>query len=152
VRTVVVTAVVPDASADDVFAKVCDFSSYPRHSDVVQEVEVSALPDGTVESDWAVRFRNGVLCWSERDVLQPETGRISFEQLDGDFETFRGGWSVDQDGSSVTVRFEAAFDLGMPSLAPMIDPIAEHELTETMQAILRGLLGDRVEFTSEGAA
>jgi ribosome-associated toxin RatA of RatAB toxin-antitoxin module len=143
-RTVLIEAAVPDASADDVFARVCDFSSYPRHADVVREVEVTARVDGTMESDWSVRFRNGILCWTERDVLRPDAGRIDFEQVDGDFESFAGGWTVRQAGDGVHVRFEASFDLGMPSLAPMIDPIAERSLVETIEAVLVGLLGERV--------
>ncbi len=142
---VAVTAVVPGAGPDEVFAAVADFAAYPRHTDAVRDVVVRPA-GGVVESDWEVNFRNGVLAWTERDVVDPSGRRIAFEQLDGDFALFTGSWSVEPDGDGSTVTFEASFDLGMPSLAPMIDPIAERALAENVRAILGGLLGPAVTF------
>lgn len=145
-RTVLIETLIPDAAAGDVFAKVCDFASYPLHTNAVRQVLVTARTDGTVDSQWSVNFRNGVLYWAERDLVDPVTRRIVFDQTDGDFDSFSGEWAVDQAGPDVTVSFRAMFDLGMPSLAAIIDPIAERALTDNMHAILRGLLGDRVLF------
>ena len=142
---VAVTAVVPGACPDRVFAAVADFAAYPRHTDAVREVVVRPVGEA-VESDWEVNFRNGVLAWTERDVVDPGLRRIAFEQLDGDFAVFTGTWLVEPDGDGSTVTFEASFDLGMPSLAPMIDPIAERALVENIRAILGGLLGPAVTF------
>ena len=86
---VAVTALVPGLCADEVFAAVADFAAYPRHTDAVREVVVRPVSEG-VESDWRVTFRNGVLAWTERDVVDPAGRRIGFEQLDGDFAVFTG--------------------------------------------------------------
>ncbi len=142
---VAVTAVVPGAGPDEVFAAVADFAAYPRHTDAVRDVVVRPV-GGAVESDWEVNFRNGVLAWTERDVVDPSGRRIAFEQLDGDFALFTGSWLVEPDGDGSTVTFEASFDLGMPSLAPMIDPIAQRALADNVRAILGGLLGPAVTF------
>jgi ribosome-associated toxin RatA of RatAB toxin-antitoxin module len=154
---VAVTAVVPGTCADRVFAAVADFAAYPRHTDAVREVvvrpvggavggEVGGAAGGAMESDWEVNFRNGVLAWTERDVVDAGQRRIAFEQTDGDFAVFTGTWLVEPDGDGSTVTFEASFDLGMPSLAPMIDPIAERALVDNIRAILAGLLGPAVTF------
>ena len=143
---VAVTAAVPGACADAVFSAVADFASYAKHTDTVREVVVTPAADGALESAWEVNFRNGVLAWTERDLVDPAARRIDFEQVDGDFVVFTGTWAVEPDGDGVTVRFTASFDLGMPSLAPMVDPIAVRTLVDNVQAILRGLLGLRVTF------
>ena len=143
---VAVTAAVPDACPDVVFSAVADFASYAKHTDTVRDVVVTTAPDGAVESAWEVNFRNGVLVWTERDVVDPAARRIDFEQVDGDFVVFTGTWAVEPDGDGATVRFTASFDLGMPSLAPMVDPIAVRTLVDNVQAILRGLLGPHVTF------
>ena len=142
---VAVTATVPGSCPDAVFATVADFASYAQHTDAVREVVVRPVDSGT-ESDWEVNFRSGVLAWTERDVVDPAGRRIAFEQLDGDFAAFTGSWAIEPDGDGAIVRFEAFFDLGMPSLAPMIDPIAARTLTENVRAILGGLLGPAVTF------
>ena len=150
---VAVTAVVPGACPDRVFAAVADFAAYPRHTDAVREVVVRSAGEsvggaagGAMESDWEVNFRNGVLAWTERDVVDAGLRRIAFEQLDGDFAVFTGSWLVEADGDGSLVTFEASFDLGMPSLAPMIDPIAERALADSVRAIIGGLLGPAVTF------
>ena len=142
---VAVTAIVPDTCPDEVFAAVTDFAAYPRHTDAVRDVVVRSV-GGAVESDWEVNFRNGVLAWTERDLVDAAGRRIAFEQLEGDFAVFTGSWLVRPAGDGSTVTFEASFDLGMPSLAPMIDPIAERALTDNVRAILGGLLGPAVTF------
>jgi ribosome-associated toxin RatA of RatAB toxin-antitoxin module len=143
---VAVTAAVPDACPDAVFSAVADFASYAKHTDTVREVVVTPRDDGAVESAWEVNFRNGVLAWTERDVVDPSTRRIDFDQVDGDFALFTGTWAVEPDGDDAVVRFTASFDLGMPSLAPMIDPIAVRTLVDNVRAILSGLLGPHVTF------
>jgi ribosome-associated toxin RatA of RatAB toxin-antitoxin module len=143
---VAVTAAVPGAAPDEVFSAVADFASYAEHTDTVREVVVTAVDGGALESAWAVTFRNGVLAWTERDVVDLRARRIDFEQVDGDFVVFTGTWAVEPDGDGSTVRLTASFDLGMPSLAPMIDPLAVRTLVDNVHAILSGLLGPRVTF------
>lgn len=142
-----VIASVPGSPADRVFAAVADFAAYPRFTETVREVVVTDLGDGVVESAWEVNFRNGVLAWTERDATDADTRRIAFEQTEGDFAVFTGAWAVDPAGDGARVDFTASFDLGMPSLAPMIDPIAERALVDNIRAILTGLLGPSVTFT-----
>jgi ribosome-associated toxin RatA of RatAB toxin-antitoxin module len=144
--SVAVTATVPHSAPDAVFTAVADFAAYPKFTDTVRSVVVQPAADGAVESFWEVNFRTGVLAWTERDVVDPCARTIAFDQVDGDFVAFTGSWAVDPDGDGSTVRFAASFDLGMPSLAPMIDPIAARTLVENIRAILTGLLGPAVTF------
>lgn len=145
-RQVALTAVVHDADADAVFARLSDFARYPEFTDAVREVRVTRQEDGVVDSEWAVNFRNGILRWSEREVVDHGTRRIAFTQTTGDFESFDGTWRVEQDTGRVVIRFDAAFDLGMASLAAVIDPIAERALIENLQRILSGLNGPSTTF------
>lgn len=145
-RHVEIESLVPAATADEVFARISDFARYADYTDAVREVTTTATSPGVIESQWSVNFRNGILAWSERDHIDDRARTIAFEQLDGDFEHFSGTWSATTTGHDVAVLFTAEFDLGMPSLAPIIDPIAERTLRENMMAIIRGLLGENVVF------
>jgi ribosome-associated toxin RatA of RatAB toxin-antitoxin module len=151
-RSVEIETLVPAADADAVFARVCDFTHYADYTDAVREVTVSSAVDGVICSEWSVHFRNGILCWSERDRIDAAARTITFEQVDGDFDQFNGSWSVEPAADGVRVVFAASFDLGMPSLAAIIDPIAERTLRENMQSIVRGLLGQDVVFVGDGSA
>ncbi|MEU7905457.1 SRPBCC family protein [Actinoplanes sp. NPDC049118] len=130
----------------DVYERIRDFARYPQQTDAVVEVLVHPVEaDGGLVSEWTVRFRNGLLRWTERDVFDDERRSIVFEQLSGDFATFRGRWLIDADGDGATIVFDAEFDLGIPTLAALIDPVAEATLRSNILLILRGLLGDVTE-------
>ncbi|MFD9466937.1 type II toxin-antitoxin system RatA family toxin [Streptomyces sp. NPDC060027] len=141
-------ALVPNATAAEVFNRLRDFASYPQYTDAVREVTVTYKGGDTLDSDWSVNFRNGILCWSERDLIDAEKLAIEFTQTEGDFDQFDGSWRVYSHDGTVTVRFTAAFDLGMPSLAALINPIACQALIEAISLILRGLLGERITLTA----
>jgi ribosome-associated toxin RatA of RatAB toxin-antitoxin module len=151
-RRVTVEAIVADADADEVFARVQDFPSYPRYTDAVREVTIEGTDEAGTTSDWSVNFRGGILRWRERDKPDPVARTIDYEQVEGDFERFEGDWRITPTGSDVRVVFTADFDLGIPTLAPIIDPVAERALRDNMQTILRGLLGDGVTFADTSEA
>ncbi len=98
-------------------------------------------PDGSVISGWTVAFRDGLMRWTERDTFSPATLSIAFEQLSGDFETFEGSWACEPHRDGTTVTFRASFDLGIPTLAEILDPVAESTLRTNIEKILQGLLG-----------
>ncbi|MFF2118558.1 type II toxin-antitoxin system RatA family toxin [Kitasatospora sp. NPDC058184] len=145
-RQVTLEAFVPDADADTVFARLADFERYPEFTDAVRQVRVTEREDGVIDSEWAVNFRNGVMRWSENEVIDPATRSITFAQTTGDFASFDGTWRVEQADGRVVIRFDAEFDLGMASLAAILDPIAERTLIENLQRILAGLNGPATTF------
>jgi ribosome-associated toxin RatA of RatAB toxin-antitoxin module len=140
-------------SHEEAYTRISDFGRYPSMTDTVREVVVGDRDtDGSVESSWTVRFRNGLLQWTERDVLDPVTRTITFTQLKGDFHRFEGEWRiVPADGDGTVVVFEASFDLGMASLEAILDPIAEGALRNNILLIVQGLLGSATEFAIEPA-
>ncbi|MFB7939352.1 type II toxin-antitoxin system RatA family toxin [Streptomyces sp. NPDC056049] len=149
---VTLDARIPDTTAPAVFERLRDFAAYPKYTEAVREVTVTDIGGDTLDSDWSVNFRNGILCWSERDRVDAANLTIEFTQTDGDFDRFDGAWTVhSHDDGSVTVRFNARFDLGMPSLAAIIDPIACQALTEAISLILRGLMGEHITLSTPEA-
>ena len=142
-----------DVDAAEAYARISDFAQYPHLTDTVRDVTVAEPgADGSVVSEWTVRFRNGLLQWTERDVLDGATRSIEFTQLRGDFHRFGGRWEVREgsDGGALVV-FEATFDLGMASLEAILDPIAESTLRSNLVLILTGLLGEVREVALEAA-
>jgi ribosome-associated toxin RatA of RatAB toxin-antitoxin module len=139
-RHVEVRALLPAADAGTAFDTLVDFPRYPTLVDVVRSVTIRSRPGETpMVSSWEVYFRNGILSWTEADHLRRDALRIDFETTEGDFEEFTGSWTLHQRGDAVEVVFAADFDFGVPSLASIVDPVAERVLTETIQLILGGL-------------
>ncbi len=142
-RTVTMSLHAPDIDADEAYARISDFARYPAMTDTVRDVTVAEPDsDGSVVSDWTVRFRKGLLRWTERDMLDRSARTIAFTQLQGDFHRFEGQWRViPNDGDGAILAFTATFDLGMASIEALLDPIAEATLRSNILLILEGLLG-----------
>ncbi|MFI1293614.1 type II toxin-antitoxin system RatA family toxin [Streptomyces sp. NPDC020792] len=138
----------------ETYDRIRDFAHYPQIIDVVRSVTAhQAEPGEPVISDWEVDFRNGILCWSEEDVFDDEALTIVFRQTEGDFESFEGRWEVEPAAAGgAHVRFAATFDFGLPSLAGIIDPVAERVLRETIGHILRALLEEQPAAAEREAA
>lgn len=145
-RFVTIDAVVPDRPSDEVFRTLADYARYPELTPVVREVQVWTEAGGDLISSWEVNFRNGILRWTERDVIDTAALRIDFTQTEGDVAEFAGSWWCRAGADGTAVRFEALVDLGIASLAAVLDPIAARTLAETISAILLGLFGDGVRF------
>ena len=132
-----------DLAPAEAYRRLSDFARYPDMTDTVRQVVVEEpAADGSVVSTWTVKFRSGLLNWTERDVLDPVERTITFTQLRGDFHTFEGDWrlsAAEPGGTEIT--FDATFDLGMASLEAILDPIAEAALRENILVIVQGLVG-----------
>jgi ribosome-associated toxin RatA of RatAB toxin-antitoxin module len=139
-RDVEIRAFLPGADAGRVFDRLVEFEQYEELVDVVRSVQVLSPPGADpMISRWEVYFRNSILTWTEADTLQRSALRIDFDQIEGDFDEFSGSWVLTPQEGGAALRFACAFDFGVPSLASIIDPVAERVLTETIQVILRRL-------------
>jgi ribosome-associated toxin RatA of RatAB toxin-antitoxin module len=145
VRRVDITAHVKDGVADDVFELLTDIERYPQSTDAVRQVTIEQRAPNTLVSAWEVNFRNGILKWKEQDHLDRDQRTIRFTQLEGDLAHWTGAWHVDEHPKGCSVRFTAEFDMGMPTLADMLEPIAERTLRDNVTNIIRGLINGPID-------
>jgi len=132
-----VAATIPNTDPDEVFVHVARFDSYPAIAANVLSVEVSGAGD-RLTSSWEVTFRKGILKWEEEDVIDGQHRRIAFSQTKGDLAVFLGEWNVTPVLDGTRVTFGAEFDLGIPSLASMLDPAAARTLVANARELIVG--------------
>jgi len=142
---------VPDKSASDVYATLADFERYPELSDAVQSVAVTEVSENVTVSHWEVTFRAGLLRWTEEDTFDPGALSITFRQLEGDAAVFDGSWECLEGVQGSEIVFAARLDMGIPSLADALEPIAVRTLIDNIVSIVRGLLG-RAELVASDVA
>jgi ribosome-associated toxin RatA of RatAB toxin-antitoxin module len=140
-RTVRIRLQVPHKSASDVYATLADFERYPILCEAVQNVAVTEVSENLTVSHWEVTFRAGLLRWTEEDAFDPGALTITFRQLDGDIAVFDGSWQCVDAGPGSEVLFSARLDMGIPSLADALEPIAARTLIDNIVSIVRGLVG-----------
>jgi hypothetical protein len=124
--------------------RVTDYRNWPAASDAVRSVQVEEDGDGTSISTWEVTFHGGLMRWTERDRMDLENLKHSFELIEGDPHGFAGIWTAEPTATGCLLRLDAIFDLGMPSLSHVIDPIAVEALEDAVADVVRSLFGDSV--------
>ena len=150
-RTIRLRLHVPDKPASDVYATLADFERYPELSDAVRSVAVTEVSENRTVSRWEVTFRAGLLRWTEEDTFDPGALSITFRQLEGDAAVFDGSWQCLGAAPGSEILFSARLDMGIPSLADALEPIAARTLTDNIVSIVRGLTG-RAELVASDVA
>jgi ribosome-associated toxin RatA of RatAB toxin-antitoxin module len=132
---------VPHTSASAAYATLADFERYPELCDAVRNVAVTDVSDNLTVSQWEVNFRAGLLRWTEEDTFDPGALSITFRQLEGDIAVFDGSWECLDAAQGCEIVFYARLDMGIPSLADALEPIAVRALVDNVVSIVRGLFG-----------
>jgi ribosome-associated toxin RatA of RatAB toxin-antitoxin module len=150
-RTIRIRLQVPGKPPGDVYATLADFERYPELCDAVQSVAVTEASGNRTVSRWEVSFRAGLLRWTEEDTFDPAALTITFRQLEGDIALFDGAWECVGASPGTEIVFSARLDMGIPSLADALEPIAARTLTDNIVAIVGGLVGPAELVASEVA-
>jgi ribosome-associated toxin RatA of RatAB toxin-antitoxin module len=147
-RTIRLRLHVPHKQASEMYATLADFERYPTLCEAVQNVTITNRTGNHAVSQWEVTFRAGLLRWTEEDTFDPGALAITFRQLEGDIAAFDGSWQCTSAAQGSEVLFCAALDLGIPSLADALEPIAARTLAANIISIVRGLTGSAELLTS----
>ena len=150
-RTVRLQLHVPHKPASEVYAALADFGRYPELCDAVRNVAVTEVSEDRTVSSWEVTFRAGLLRWTEEDTLDPSALTITFHQLEGDIALFDGSWECVDAAPGSEIVFTARLDMGIPSLADALEPIAVRTMIDNIVSIVRGLVG-RAELAASDVA
>jgi uncharacterized membrane protein len=150
-RTVRLRLHVPGRPASAVYETLADFERYPELSDAVRSVAVTEVSKNRTVSQWEVTFRAGLLRWTEEDTFDPAGLSITFRQLEGDAAVFDGSWECADAARGSDIVFTARLDMGIPSLADALEPIAVRTLIDNIVSIVRGLVGHAELVASEVA-
>jgi ribosome-associated toxin RatA of RatAB toxin-antitoxin module len=129
------------APAADAWRAVTRLEDYADYMENVESVTVlGTTGTGARVSEWSVLLKGSVLEWVEEDELDESTRTMTFHQISGDLDEFEGHWRVDDagDGTSVVV-FSVDFEIGIPLLADMLNPVASKALRENSEHMLRAI-------------
>ena len=129
-----------EVPAERVWGLVRDVEAYPRLMEPVRSLQVLEEGPDWVVTAWEVELKGSILKWTEHEQRDEERRRLTYHQIEGDLEQFDGYWQVTELTPEVTeailiVRFE----IGIPMLREMLDPVAERAIRENSRLMLRSL-------------
>jgi uncharacterized membrane protein len=129
------------APAADVWDAIVAIDRYPASMDNVRSVEIlDDEREGRRRSVWSVLLKGSILEWEEVETIDSQRLTMTFEQVAGDMERLDGEWAVSPEGEARTsVRLRISFDIGIPLLADMLNPVAQRALRDNCAEMLRGV-------------
>lgn len=128
------------APIDAVWKTIREIEDYPRYMENVRAVRVISDEGSTRTSEWSTLLKGSVLEWTEEEHIDAFDHRITFNQLDGDLDLFAGHWQLETlSPTSTRATLFVSFEIGIPLLADMLNPVAVRALRENSQHMLRGI-------------
>jgi ribosome-associated toxin RatA of RatAB toxin-antitoxin module len=128
------------APIGDVWRLVCDVEAYPEFMEPVRSVRLLSSGENWAVHAWEVVLKGSVLKWVERQERDPAAFHIAYHQLDGDLEVFDGFWRLRQIGRDATEAILVVrFEIGVPMLRAMLDPVAARAIEQNSRAMLLSL-------------
>jgi hypothetical protein len=89
-------------------------------------------------SEWTVLLNGSEVSWVQRETAWPGP-RLRFEQTSGDLEALSGTWSLAPVANGTRIFLHIDFELGVDSLAPLLEPIWSQSLRAHADALLEAL-------------
>ncbi|MEU3708550.1 type II toxin-antitoxin system RatA family toxin [Streptomyces catenulae] len=129
------------APPDRSWEAVVDVESYPACMDSVRSLTVVEQRGPRERTTaWSVLLKGSVLEWTEDERIDEAARRFDFHQVSGDLAHFVGHWAIRpaEDGGSL-VSLHVEFDIGIPLLAEMLNPVAATALRENAEQMLTAL-------------
>jgi ribosome-associated toxin RatA of RatAB toxin-antitoxin module len=129
-----------EAPIEDIWAALMDIEQFPTYMSSVEQIRILESDADTRTAEWSVLLRGSILKWTERATIHPERHQMEFVQIDGDLSVFEGCWRLD-DLCPGRTRAELAvsFEIGVPLLARMLNPIARESLHDNTEEMLRAM-------------
>jgi ribosome-associated toxin RatA of RatAB toxin-antitoxin module len=134
-----------DAPADRVWRTVIDIERYPDSMSSVRWVRLLEDNDSARRSKWSITLKGSILEWEETELLHHDDLVLEFHQLAGDMEQFDGAWRLTPRPAGRThVALTIDFEIGIPLLAEMLNPVAQRSLRENCAEMLLGIERDSI--------
>jgi ribosome-associated toxin RatA of RatAB toxin-antitoxin module len=130
-----------DASVERVWEAILDIERYPSSMENVRWVEIrESISPTQRRTAWSIVVKGSILEWEDLETIDHEAMTVSFHQLSGDLSEFDGRWEVtEREPGLSTARFAVDFEIGIPLLAEMLNPMATRSLHENCSEMLKGV-------------
>jgi ribosome-associated toxin RatA of RatAB toxin-antitoxin module len=124
-----------------VWDAVLDIERYPELMTNVVFVNIEAWETPTTRrTEWGMIIKGATLVWRDREEIDHDAHTVTFRQVSGDLERFEGAWEVTAKQPAVTgVSLGISFEIGVPLLAAMLNPVAQRALRDNCTEMLEGI-------------
>jgi ribosome-associated toxin RatA of RatAB toxin-antitoxin module len=97
-------------------------------------------------SEWEIDLKGCVMRWVEREEIDAARYRIDYRLVEGDMASFEGFWQLEPlTESSSRATVSVTFDIGIPMLSDMLNPVCERAVRDNSLQMLRSVATEVVQ-------
>jgi len=119
-----------------VWRTLTDIERYPEHMTDVREVQVLEEDGNRRVSRWTVLFKGSDMTWTEEETLEQDQMVMRFRQTQGDLAAYHGHYRLSVEDDRTRLDMHVEFDIGLPEMAAMLDPIAIESYKESFAQVV----------------
>lgn len=116
-----------------------DMEKYPQFMKDLKSVKVLERNANTTLTAWETTIMGNSIKWVEQDIFDDEKQHIRYHQQSGDLHKFEGEWLLQEDEGGTRVTLTVDFEMGVPMLAGLLNPVAKLMIKENCNNMLSAL-------------
>ncbi len=131
-----------EAPPDIAFAVAKDHDAYKSYgiTDLITARTVEPEDaDGNTLTEWVWNLKGARIRYLEQEWHDAKNLYIRFTQTKGDLKKFAGEWWFTPEGTGTRFKSRVEFDLGIPMLSGLLDPVAKLVLRGTIEALVKAI-------------
>jgi excisionase family DNA binding protein len=130
------SSIVVKRKREEVFNLLRDIERFPEFIRSINSVNIVGQVQERIISEWSVEIDDLPIRWRQLDILEEDKGSINFRLLEGDFDEYKGRWSLQQLLTGTEIKLTMIVDFGMSNLTRYTEPFLKQKLENFIQEIL----------------
>jgi len=132
-------SVVVAADVETVYRLAKKMEDFPQYMPDVKNVTVIEEDENGTVTRWQVHVIGRDLKWTERDIFDDKTPKITYKQIEGDVKKFEGEWRFVPERGGVRVELTCDAELGVPMLDAIFNPVLKKALEINVDKMLAAI-------------
>jgi ribosome-associated toxin RatA of RatAB toxin-antitoxin module len=114
-----------------------DLPEQARRVPAIDKIVVLAKNESEGRSEWQATLDGAPFRWVQREAFYGTHWRLTFNAIDGDFDSFEGAWTLGElDGQGLRMQLDMEFALDIPVLEAGIGDEIKHRVAAFSDAMM----------------
>ena len=124
---------------DRAYAVMTEMERYPAYMDSVSAVEVLERRGDKIVARWDASIDGAPIRWVQLVHCDETLRQMVFSAQEGDFDVFKGYWSVSEKPECVQLNLVIEYRLGIPVIEEVLGPILKEKVAANSTAMLAAI-------------
>jgi ribosome-associated toxin RatA of RatAB toxin-antitoxin module len=144
-RTEVTVALPSDGGDRDdakrkAYAMMRDVGRYPEYMPSVIAIDIFKQNESELTTRWDAEIDGAPIRWVQTVLCKDAEQEMVFEAIEGDFDVFRGKWSVIESEGQIYLKLLVEYKLGIPVIEEVLGPILKEKVRANSEAMLGAIV------------